>query len=226
MKKFKMHCCILALLGAAGASHAATISVKLTTVRQGTTGGTTSAVSIAGSTVGIYDIDTGIVTMNTGSTSISWDINPLPGNVLFTNTHTDWSTGANSYSASAYSCVDGSFGDTVGASLCGNYNFGGNLSNESSIDYGMIPGTRSLGGDDYAIGPQQQGSDYATAMASWNGVELIMDTADWVCVDPLNPFCHSDSGYRLGFTAVPVPAAIWLFGSALGLIGWMRRKVA
>jgi len=25
---------------------------------------------------------------------------------------------------------------------------------------------------------------------------------------------------------IPVPAAVWLFGSALGLLGWMRRKVA
>ena len=30
----------------------------------------------------------------------------------------------------------------------------------------------------------------------------------------------------LGFTAVPVPAAVWLFGSALGVLGWMRRKAA
>jgi hypothetical protein len=27
-------------------------------------------------------------------------------------------------------------------------------------------------------------------------------------------------------TQIPVPAAIWLFGSALGLLGWMRRKEA
>ena len=25
-------------------------------------------------------------------------------------------------------------------------------------------------------------------------------------------------------SAIPVPAAVWLFGSALGLLGWMRRK--
>jgi hypothetical protein len=27
-------------------------------------------------------------------------------------------------------------------------------------------------------------------------------------------------------TVVPVPAAVWLFGSALGLLGWMRRRKA
>lgn len=27
-------------------------------------------------------------------------------------------------------------------------------------------------------------------------------------------------------TVIPVPAAVWLFGSALGLLGWVRRKAA
>ncbi len=31
--------------------------------------------------------------------------------------------------------------------------------------------------------------------------------------------------FTLKLTAVPVPAAVWLFGSALGLFGWMRRKM-
>ena len=30
--------------------------------------------------------------------------------------------------------------------------------------------------------------------------------------------------YGSGASVVPVPAAVWLFGSALGLLGWMRRK--
>ena len=38
----------------------------------------------------------------------------------------------------------------------------------------------------------------------------------------------NNSIYKVNLTtaAVPVPAAVWLFGSALGLLGWMRRRVA
>ena len=32
------------------------------------------------------------------------------------------------------------------------------------------------------------------------------------------------SGKFAGSTVVPVPAAVWLFGSALGILGWVRRK--
>lgn len=31
---------------------------------------------------------------------------------------------------------------------------------------------------------------------------------------------------NLSVTLVPVPAAVWLFGSALGLLGWMKRKAS
>jgi hypothetical protein len=35
-----------------------------------------------------------------------------------------------------------------------------------------------------------------------------------------------DSASLTSLSSVPVPAAAWLFGSALGLLGWMRRKAA
>ncbi|HJP38568.1 MAG TPA: hypothetical protein QF499_05480 [Gammaproteobacteria bacterium] len=36
----------------------------------------------------------------------------------------------------------------------------------------------------------------------------------------------NNSIYEVALTPVPVPAAVWLFGSALGLLGWMRRRAA
>ena len=34
----------------------------------------------------------------------------------------------------------------------------------------------------------------------------------------------ADLSNARAFSVVPVPAAVWLFGSALGMLGWMRRR--
>jgi hypothetical protein len=31
---------------------------------------------------------------------------------------------------------------------------------------------------------------------------------------------------KFSVNVIPVPAAVWLFGSALGMLGWMRRRTA
>ena len=72
----------------------------------------------------------------------------------------------------------------------------------------------------------------------------LADTAGWgsdtdVDIDLTNTLTAStaaDGEYamvqkKLGavsieITAVPVPAAVWLFGSGLGVLGWMRRRRA
>ena len=39
--------------------------------------------------------------------------------------------------------------------------------------------------------------------------------------------CNADVYFdNISITAVPVPAAVWLFGSALGVFGWLKRRAA
>jgi hypothetical protein len=107
----------------------------------------------------------------------------------------------------------------VGASFCGNYNFGGNFFNESSISYG--PGlafSRTIGGDDVIIGGQQNITEYDGATTTVSG--------DTITISNINQAVTSGQSFTYQIQVIPVPAAAWLFGSALGLLGWARRRAA
>jgi hypothetical protein len=120
--------------------------------------------------------------------------------------------------ASTFVCAEGNFGGNVGAHICSNYSLGGNFANDSTATWG--PGTafaRTLGGDDFAYGAQQNLSAYnGMANASWMGTTLTISNAG------------PTSGYdwKVDIATIPVPAAVWLFGSALGLLGVARRRKA
>ncbi len=221
MKKSKVAIAVATAIGAAGAANAADVAVTLTAVNTGSNNGE-SLGFLSGTLTGTYNTTSGVVTMDAGTTSVLFNLSPLPGNELFTHNHTNWTTGGGAYAASAYSCAEGQFGGGVGAHLCGNWTFGTNFINESSVNYGAIPGTRTLGGDDVSVGAQQQGSDYATSTASIGGGSLVMQSALW---NTLGSGGTSTGGVELVFNVVPVPAAVWLFGSALGLLGWTRRRL-
>ena len=144
--------------------------------------------------------------------------------VLFTHNITDLNiVGGSAAGTAAYSCVEGSF-SVVGASICGNYTHGGNFIDESTVSYG--PGlafSRTIGGDDVVSGDQQSIAAYNLILASYTGPggTLILQDAAF----------SATNGIRLTFnvaeaTVVPVPAAVWLFGSALGFLALARRRLA
>jgi hypothetical protein len=85
--------------------------------------------------------------------------------------------------------------------------------------------------------------------AAAGGQGTLLDAGDWMTMwstwgrpqfanQDVTRYCGYDAcagvslitnGVQPGtwtMTAVPIPAAAWLFGSALGLLGWMRRKPA
>jgi len=64
-------------------------------------------------------------------------------------------------------------------------------------------------------------------------IQVVMsDTTYTSCTAAANGTCDSSSSDTFAvweFTvagAIPVPAAVWLFGSALGLLGWVRRRAS
>ncbi|MDH3978060.1 MAG: hypothetical protein OEU86_06050 [Gammaproteobacteria bacterium] len=64
---------------------------------------------------------------------------------------------------------------------------------------------------------------YSYAFGGGNGAYNVYSGGNW-----LNPIFNGYSGNvsfaTMTLQAVPIPAAVWLFGSALGVLGWLRGK--
>ena len=69
------------------------------------------------------------------------------------------------------------------------------------------------------------GLSFSSGLTNDGGVVSVAATAglcaDRICSTPEEPFQDSLSGSA---SAVPIPAAVWLFGSGLGLLGWFCRR--
>jgi hypothetical protein len=169
---------IAAAAGASGAADAATLSVVLQSVVSQSSSGASAANISSSTATWTYDTQSREVTQQTGVFNARYSTSPT--STLFRQTTTGLVFGGGSMaSATNYLCTDGNFGPGVGVSMCGNYNFGANFANESTLSFG--PGTsvsRSLGGDDVALASPRgvSGFDGLTTV-SWVGTTLTLSNA-------------------------------------------------
>jgi hypothetical protein len=204
----------VALIGTVGPVHAA--PALLTSVVSYSKGGyTTWGIS---SSTATWDLNTstGVATQTGGTYYATAGLQQYgAGSSLYTHAMIGGVLGSGTATATSWACIEGIFGGVVGAHMCGNYSFGGNHTNDSVYTPTATGATVTIGGDDAALGPPQ------TLANQYSGFALqYLGGNNWRLGQGL-----IYSGYDFTFQVVPVPASVWLFGSALGLMGVMRRKI-
>ena len=129
----------------------------------------------------------------------------------------------NANGTAAYSCTNGSWPAALLSDVCGGYQDSGNGIVESTKTYGPgIAYSRTIHETDAIIGDQRSIAAYDFGLVSIVGVNG-MTAGDLIKIGngiPVNDPNHE----AMTFQVIPVPAAVWLFGSALGSLGWMRRR--
>jgi len=132
---------------------------------------------------------------------------------------------ASTAGTTAYACVEGTFLHGVGADGCGGYTLGVNFLDDSTTVWSGLSVSQTIGGDDVASAGPRTVSAYAFNTVSVTGTG--MGAGDLVKIgNGITVGVAGLGGELMTFQVVPVPAAAWLFGSALGLLGWARRRVA
>jgi hypothetical protein len=99
------------------------------------------------------------------------------------------------------------------------------------LGFDFSSGNLGVGGPMEVIGYLNSGGTVSTSLLTV-GSDLPWDTAvvDWTNLIRVE-FIVPTEGFNIGFVdnvvvdnVVPIPAAVWLFGSGLGLLGWLRRR--
>jgi hypothetical protein len=142
--------------------------------------------------------------------------------------------------ATSYACAEGNFLANVGAHGCANVSTGGDFTYNGSVAYnvGGVANciNRTIGGDDVSTG-NPRGLMSAAAGGGCDAVDGAFNL--WTVVSYTGPGGQLILSNGIATTAagtnyltfsvpavVPVPAAVWLFGSAMGLLAVARRRAA
>jgi hypothetical protein len=96
----------------------------------------------------------------------------------------------------------------------------------NSMDFGALDsGSGSFGVYGYS-GEYLDGADVSTTLAFGSDWSAYSFGVEWKNLDYvlINYYGDNLAIDNISASVVPVPAAVWLFGSALAGLGWMRRK--
>ncbi len=192
----------------------------------------------ASTAVWTWDAATGVLSMtgnfNTISTLGSSAFSSAVIGDKVTNMTID--TVADTTSATAYSCGEGNFLAGVGANGCANVGTGGNFTYESSMAYNVGGNAncvqRTLGGDDVSTGNPRTlantagGGGCSAGDGAFNLWIVVQDNlgSNGTLILSNNADLAAAGVNYLTFSNVPVPGAVWLLGSALGGLAWVRRR--
>jgi hypothetical protein len=181
-----------------------------------------------------WNAATGVLTQTGGVYYATRRIGSVTGGAIL---ETDMITGlvidtvAGTTTATTYSCIEGTFGAGVGAHICGNVNFGDNFAMDSPLTYNFGGNAdcvnKVIAGDDLDGGPLRGLTTHAASggCAAQLGAYMRYNAVQAGGQLLLNNGIPIGSPGSIQFAFIPVPAAVWLFGSALGVMGLARRKV-
>jgi hypothetical protein len=158
---------------------------------------------------------------------------PFVGNSLFTSTINSGSYDANGnvsggvdlgagYDADGFSCWNNPLNGLPGPpDFCGN---GTGVSTSPPITGGWTKASRELSAGLTGFGGFTDNMDGTITIDMWDSTYTDC-VADSGCTPHGSDTFDVFAQWRVNaIKVVPVPATIWLFGSALGLLGWLRRK--
>jgi len=144
--------------------------------------------------------------------------------------------------ASSYSCAEGTFLAGVGANGCLNISLGDDSLLQSSAVYNVGGNAncvqRTIGGDDASTANVRTlmntagGGGCNAGDGAFNMWTVVTDTTNLgvggdLIVSNGIPLANAGTAYlTFKVSAVPVPGAVWLLGSAVGLLGLVRRRIA
>jgi hypothetical protein len=164
-----------------------------------------------------YDTESGELS-SSGVTHLRTALGPRPMSRHFDRLITDLNiVNGSAAGSTAYECINGGFGDIVGASMCGNYLWGSNFVDESTTTYSGLSWTRTMGGDDVILGDPQTILDYKLLVSNWDGQALTLESADWTS-------SAGTAGLQMNFSVVPLPASAWLLLTGLGGVAALRAR--